>query len=199
MKRQVLLICIFISSFGYGQNKKVTKWYSNAEIDVIIHNKTKYSYSYFGTDNTKHIIWDEDLNVKKPAIGLTYSYNYMLFKKLSIGLISGYKKYNQPDFSMAEIGGVVKFFFVDTDNVFVYCSLTNEISLNKEQFKSGTNARLGIGVPVIKRNKFNVAINLFTEQHFLRLEGADPILNYQQEKYRDLLFKSSCISNGIKF
>ena len=199
MKKLIILIYILTSSFGYAQDKQSKRWYSNAESDVIIHNKTKYSYSYLGSDNQKHTVWDEDLNVKKIAIGFTYSYNYMLFRKLSLGALTGYKIYNQPDFQMLELGGVLKFFFVDTKNVFIYGSLTNEISLNKNQFKNGTNARIGIGVPVIKRDKFNISLNLFKEQQFLRLEGADPIFNYQQEKSGDLTFKSYGISAGIKF
>ncbi|WP_264554165.1 hypothetical protein [Flavobacterium sp. N2038] len=199
MKKLAVLILTFISLYGYGQDKSCEKWYSNIEFDVIIHKKATYSYSYIDNSNEKHVIWDEELNNKKIAFGLTYSYNYMLFKKMSIGVLTGYKKYNQPDFSILELGGIMKFFFVDTNNVFLYGLVTSEISTNKNQFKSGTNARIGIGVPIIKRDKFNISLNLFKEQQLLRLDGAESLFNYEQEKPGDIIFKSYGLSTGIKF
>lgn len=123
----------------------------------------------------------------------------MVFKKLSLGLSTGYKNYNNPDLSMLELGGITKYFFVDSNNVFAFVSITNEISLNKSQFKSGTNARIGIGLPILRKDKFNINLNLFKEQNFLRLDGAEPLFNFDQEKLSGLIYKSWGLSAGIKF
>jgi hypothetical protein len=199
MKKLIILILLSICSFGYAQDKVVKKWYSNADFELIFHNKAEYSYSYIGFDNQKYTIWDEELNAKSPAFGITYSYNYMVFKKISLGVLTGYKSYSKPDFSIIELGGVLKYFFVDTNNVFIYSSLSNEISLNKDHFKSGTNARIGIGFPLVRERKFNINLNLFAEQNFLRLNGAQPLFNYNKEKPGDVVYKSYGVSAGIKF
>lgn len=196
MEKKILFVCIFICSFG---NAQIKKWYSNADLELIMHKKVTYSYNYVDTDGQKHYVGDEELNVKNPAFGLTYSFNYMLLRKLSIGVLGGYKNYNEPDFSMLELGGIAKFFFVDTNNVYIYGSLASEFSLDKKQFKSGTNARIGLGVPIIKRDEFIISLNLFAEQQFLRLDDAKPIFNYYQEKPSDIIYKSYGLSAGIKF
>lgn len=85
------------------------------------------------------------------SYGLLYSINYNVFKKLSLGLITGFQSHNNPDFSMLKLGGSVKYFFVDSNNVYTYIDLANDFSLNKNQFKNGGNFRLGIGFPVMKR------------------------------------------------
>jgi len=199
MKKLIIIVLLISSLSGYSQDKDIKKWYSNVDVDLVIHNKTLYSYSYIGVDNQKFTIWDEELNTKTAALGISYSYNYLVFKKLSVGFLNGFKKYSDPDFKIFEIGGVVKYFFVGSNNVYVYTSLSSEISLNKSQFKSGTNARIGIGFPILRAKKFNVNLNVFTEQNFLRLDGAQSLFGYNQEKPGDVIYKSSGISAGIKF
>ncbi|MFW0738173.1 hypothetical protein [Flavobacterium sp. T12S277] len=199
MKKIIILIITLINSIGYTQDIPLKKWYSDTQFDLIIHKRAKYSYSYLGADTEKHTVWDEQLNVKKPAIGFTYTYNYMLFKKLSIGILTGYKNYTSPDFSILELGGILKFFFVDTKNIYTYASLSNQFSLNKNQFRNGTNARIGIGLPIIKGDSFSLSINLFKEQQFLRLDDAKPLFNYNHETPGDLIYSSYGLSAGIKF
>ncbi|MEO8240098.1 MAG: hypothetical protein ABI793_05420 [Flavobacterium sp.] len=199
MKKLIVIIILTIGTFGYGQNKLNKKWYSNLDLELIMHKKVEYSYSYFNTNLNERGSSTENLNGKKAAFGLTYSFNYMVFKKLSLGVLTGYKSYKSPDLAMLELGGIVKYFFVNTNNVFTYVSLTSEISLNKNQFNSGTNARIGIGVPIVREDKFNININLFKEQNFLRLNGADPLFGYNQEKPSGLIYNSWGLSAGIKF
>lgn len=199
MKKLIVIIVLSISSFGYTQSKSDKKWYSNADLDLIMHKKVEYSFGYFDTDENSRIGSTEDLNVKKPAFGLTYSFNYMVFKKWSIGVLTGYKSYKEPDLSMLELGGIVKYFFVDTNNVYVYASLTNEFSLNKNQFKTGRNARIGLGYPVAKSDKFIININIFKEQNYLGLDGLPPYIGLNQEKPSTLVYNSWGISAGIKF
>lgn len=196
MKKIIVLLCIFNYSFGNAQDKK---WYSNADLELIIHKKVTYSYNYVDADGQKHSVWDEELNTKSPAFRLTYSFNYMLVRKLSIGVLGGYKNYNEPDFSMLELGGIAKFFFVDSNNIYMYGSISSEFSLDKKQFKSGTNARIGLGVPIIKRDGFILSLNLFAEQQFLRLDDAKPIFNSYQENPSDIIYKSYGLSAGVKF
>ncbi len=196
MRKQLFILFILIYSIG---NAQIKKWYSNTDLELITHKKVMYSYNYIDANGQKHSVWDEELNGKSPALGLTYSFNYMLFKKLSIGVLGGYKNYKKPDFSMLELGGIVKFFFVDADNVYLYGSLTNEFTTNKNKFKNGTNSRIGLGVPIIKKDEFIISLNFFAEQQFLRLDGAQGLFHYYQERPSNVIYKSYGLSAGIKF
>jgi hypothetical protein len=49
---------------------------------------------------------------------------------------------------MLELGGILIFFF-HTNNVFICSSITSEISLSKGQFKSGTNAKIGVELQLL--------------------------------------------------
>jgi hypothetical protein len=199
MKKIIIIFVLFTGFSVNAQNELDRKWYSNVDVELIMHNKIEYNYGYFDADYNSKVSSSENLNVRKAAFGLTYSLNYMVFKKLSLGLSTGYKNYNNPDLSMLELGGITKYFFVDSNNVFAFVSITNEISLNKSQFKSGTNARIGIGLPILRKDKFNINLNLFKEQNFLRLDGAEPLFNFDQEKLSGLIYKSWGLSAGIKF
>jgi hypothetical protein len=199
MKKIIIIFVLFTGFSVNAQNELDRKWYSNVDVELIMHNKIEYNYGYFDADYNSKVSSSENLNVRKAAFGLTYSLNYMVFKKLSLGLSTGYKNYNNPDLSMLELGGITKYFFVDSNNVFAFVSITNEISLNKSQFKSGTNARIGIGLPILRKDKFNINLNLFKEQNFLRLDGAEPLFNFDQEKPSGLIYKSWGLSAGIKF
>ena len=199
MKKLLLLFCVIIYTFGYSQEPKIKRWYSTADLDLIMHKKIEYGYSYFNTDLNHRVSGEEEINAKKVAFGFRYSFNYMFSRKWSIGVLTGYKSFKRPDFSMVEIGGILKYYFVDTDNVFVYTSLSNQISLNKNQLKSGSIARIGLGVPVLKKEKFNLNLNVFKEQNFFRLNENYALFGLEQERALDIVYRSWGISLGVKF
>ncbi|TVZ26380.1 hypothetical protein JM83_1337 [Gillisia sp. Hel_I_86] len=187
----LILVCLF-PIFGNAQEtNKADRWYSTAELELMIPTKARYDYSI---DN---IGSDVEIN-SKIALGAQYTLNYLLFKKFSVGALAGYEQQFKPDFSMLRLGGIIKFFFVDPDNVYIYLQEAGNISLDKSNFKSGNNIRIGLGFPILKRESFNINTNVFLEQNYLDLKGADALL-FETEEPADIYLNSIGISLGVQF
>lgn len=193
MKNKIVLVAVIIVSFGYSQSK----WDSSFELDFVFPN----SKDYFYNDSNKRIIDTElmDSGFLLNSFGVQANYNYYIFKKLSIGVLSGFQTLSKPSFSMIKLGGVLRYYFVDRNNVYVYLQDANNFTLNKKKFKNGNNLRLGLGFPIIKNDKFNIVGNIFFEQNYFKLDDARPLLNLDDEIPRSLTVKSFGISFGIKF
>ena len=97
---------------------------------------------------------------------------------------------------MLKLGGSINYFFVDNNNIYAYLNITNNFTLDKTQFKTGTNVRIGIGFPIMKREKFNLNVNLFYETNDLILEGTKPLFN--SEIPDNIIFRSYGLGLGIK-
>ncbi|SHG28569.1 hypothetical protein SAMN05444483_10816 [Salegentibacter echinorum] len=188
-----VFLFLFISFNGLNAQQSVgdqKKWYSTAEIEGIIPYEARYDY---GIENRGRSV---DLN-KDLSLGLLYTFNYMVFNKLSLGVVGGFQAHFNPNFNMPKIGGTIRYFFVDQNNVYVYLHDAVDISLDKSQFDYGNNFRFGLGFPVLKREGFNINTNLFFEQNYLSLNGSDPIII--DEDPGNIFYKSLGLSLGIKF
>lgn len=197
MKKIIFIAIVLISSFSYSQGKETKKWHSTMDIEFIIPNKVEYYYGFFDTNYNAIVGGQDNIENANASFGILYSINYNVFKKLSLGAITGYQYQDRPDFAMLKLGGSIKYFFVDNNNVYVYLDIANNFSLNKDQFKNGSNVRIGIGFPVMKREKFNLNINVFYETNDLTLEDAKPL--FDTEIPDNIIFRSHGISLGIKF
>jgi len=193
MKQLFIILFILIYGLGYSQNK----WETSLELDFVFPNKKDYFYN----DSNNKIIDAElkDNGFLLSSFGIQGNYNYYLFKKLSIGVLGGFQTQSKPDYSMLKLGGILRYHFVDRDNVYIYIQDANNFTLNKSRFKSGNNLRLGLGFPFIKKEGFNITGNLFFEQNYFKLDNAEPLLNLTDERPRSLTVKSFGISLGVKF
>lgn len=189
------LFVIFISVFtvGYSQNK----WDTSIELDFVFPNQKKYFYN--DSDNR---IFDTELNdygFLLSSFGLQGNYNYFLFKKLSLGILGGFQTETKQNFTMIKLGGILRYYFVDRDNVYVYLQDANNFSLNTDRFQNGNNLRLGLGLPIMKRESYSLTSNLFFEQNYFRLDNAEPLLGFADERPRSLTVQSIGVSLGVKF
>jgi len=193
MKKYLILITILFYVSSYSQSK----WISTVELDFVFPNKKDYFYN----DSTNRIFDTElrDDGFLLNSFGIQADYNYMLLKKISIGALVGFQTQSKPDYSMLKLGGILKYYFIDSDNSYLFLQDANNFSLNKNKFKTGNNLRLGIGFPFFKKKEFNINGNFFFEQNFFRLDGTNPLLNLADERPRTLTVKSFGISLGIKF
>lgn len=182
-----------ITSSGYSQDR-TDKWFSNGDLEFIIPNKVEYDYRY--TDQPGiHI---DEITNSKLAFGISYSYNYAVFKKLSVGVLTGFQVHSRPDLSMLKLGGTIKYFFVDTDKAYVYLNpFVYDFSLNKNQFKRGGNTRIGIGFPISKQESYNINLSVFYEVNDLSLKGSKSL--YDTEIPQNIIFRSFGFSIGAKF
>lgn len=200
MKIIILTIVFLITTyFSYAQSGKLeNKWYSTAEVDFVFPNKFRYDYSTErgGTDDEL-----EPDGFLLKSFGAQYTYNYIFFKKLSVGALAGVQTLSYPkDYFMLKVGGIIKFFFAGRNNVYIYTQVAHNFSTDNSKFKKGGSGRFGIGLPVFKRDNFNITTNIFAQRISLDLEGADPIYEFEGEVPMRLTMEGSFgISFGIQF
>ncbi|QDH80976.1 hypothetical protein FKX85_18770 [Echinicola soli] len=192
MKLFIISILIFCSGCTYAQDR----WISNIELDLVFPNKKHYLY-FDGRKNYDVELKDHGFLLK--SFGVHGDYNYLLFKKLSIGVLGGFQTLSDPDYVMLKLGGILRYYFVDPNNVYVYLQDAHNFTLDKDKFKSGNNFRLGLGFPFLKRDRFNLNANIFFEQNYFKLDGTKPLLGYANEDPTRLSVKSYGISFGVKF
>ena len=197
MKSFVILLLILFS--GYNCVYAQERWISNIELDFVFPNKKDYFYN--DGDNKINDVELSNQGFLLKSFGIHGDYNYLLLKKLSIGALGGFQTLSDPDYVMLKLGGILRYYFVDPDNVYIYLQDAHNFSLNKEKFKSGNNLRLGLGFPFLKRESFNLNANIFYEQNYFKLDGATPLLGLpvNDEIPRSLTVKSLGISLGVNF
>mgnify|MGYP001045013334 FL=1 len=193
MKLYLTTILIFCFVCVHSQSK----WETSIELDFIFPNKKDYFYNDSSNRIKEAEIKDDGFLLN--SFGIQASYNYFLFKKMSIGIVGGMQTKSNPKLSLIKLGGILRFYFVDRDNVYIYLQDANNFTLNKEKFKSGNNLRLGLGFPIKKRGNFDIVGNLFFEQNYFKLDGSKPLLNLTDEIPRSLTVKSFGVSLGLKF
>lgn len=188
MKKTILtsvLILIFIS--GYSQDK----WFSSAEFSFIVPSKIEYNYSSNNVGTTIHL-------ESRPSIALNYSINYQLFNKFSAGLLAGVQQQGGADFFMYKLGSNIKYYFVDDDNVYIYLQYAHNFTVNKDKFNNGDNVRIGIGFPVMRRDAYNLNLNIFYDINGFDLSGSKPLI-FGNETPTSIFFRSYGISLGVRF
>ena len=193
MKLYLTTILIFCFVCVHSQSK----WETSIELDFIFPNKKDYFYNDSSNRIKEAEIKDDGFLLN--SFGIQASYNYFLFKKMSIGIVGGMQTKSNPKLSLIKLGGILRFYFVDRDNVYIYLQDANNFTLNKEKFKSGNNLRLRLGFPIKKRGNFDIVGNLFFEQNYFKLDGSKPLLNLTDEIPRSLTVKSFGVSLGLKF
>ena len=190
MKNYMLIIFLLTQSVFYAQEND-NRWYSTADLELIIPSKVEYDYSVNNVGSSVELD-------TKIALGVLYTLNYKLFRKFSVGAITGIQSQYGPDFFMFKLGANLKYFFVDENNVYVYLQDAHNFSFDKEKFKEGNNFWIGIGFPVLKRDGFNINTNVFYEQNYLDLHGSRPLV-FGSENPSVIYFNSIGISLGAQF
>jgi hypothetical protein len=181
----VALLFFYIN--GHAQDK----WFSTAELDFIVPSKTEYGYS---ANNA----YTEINLASKTSFALNYSINYLLFKKFSAGLLTGIQQQSGAKFFMYKLGSNIKYYFVDSDNVYTYLQYAHNFTVDKDKFNFGDNVRIGIGIPVMRRDAFNLNLNIFYDINSFDLSGSNPLV-FDNVKPSSIYFRSYGISLGMKF
>ena len=122
-------LSIIILSFFLTKGNAQGEWFSTAELDFIVPNRTEYNYSI---NNVGTLI---NLD-SKVSLAVQYSINYQLFNKFSLGVLTGIQQQYGADIFMYKLGSNMKYYFVDSDNVYTYLQYASNFTVNKEKFKS---------------------------------------------------------------
>lgn len=178
---------LFIHLNGYSQNK----WYSTTELDFIVPSETEYGYS---ANNA----YTEINLASKTSFALVYSINYQIFNRFSAGLLTGIQQQSGAKFFMYKLGSNIKYYFVDSDNVYTYLQYAHNFTIDKDKFNFGDNVRIGIGFPLMKRDTFNLNLNIFYDINSFDLSGSNPLV-FDNVKPSSIYFRSYGISLGVKF
>lgn len=196
MKKKFVIITVLLIYSNVFCQEKIKKWYTSIDIEFISPNKVEYYYGLYSPEYNAIIGGQNKIEHTGSSFGITYSIHYNVFKKLSLGAITGFQNQNNPDFRMLKLGGSINYFFVDNNNIYAFLNIANNFTLDKTQFKTGTNVRIGIGFPIMKSEKFNLNVNLFYETNDLILEGTKPLFN--SEIPNNIIFRSYGLGLGIK-
>lgn len=186
-----------ISKNGNTSTKKLNKfWFSTGEIEFIVSNDVEYNYGTL--DNNGNLVSGKSLKVnEKVSYGALYSINYPILNKLTLGAVGGFQYQIQPKVTSLKIGGVLRYHFVDYENVNIYTLTAYNISL-KDDIKSGIgNIRLGLFFPIKKLDDFSINLNLFWDYNFYRVKK--PIFFGVNEKPGELIYRAYGVSLGVRF
>lgn len=171
-------------------------WFSTAELEFIVSSDVEYNYG--NLDNNGILISGNSLKInEKVAYGVLYSINYPILNKLTLGAVGGFQHQIQPKITSLKIGGILRYHFLDYDNVNIYTMTAYNISL-KDYIKSGMgNVRFGLSFPIKKLDSFNLNLNLFWDYNFYNAKK--PIFYGVNEKPGDFTYRAYGISLGLKF
>lgn len=187
MKLFLIAIFSFIFINGYSQDK----WFSTIELDFVVPSTIEYNYFF------NHAGTEINLDAKT-SFALLYSMNYQLFNKFSIGLLTGIQQQSGAKFFMYKLGSKLNYYFVDSENVYTYLQYAHNFTVNKDKFNNGDNLRIGIGFPVMKRDAFNLNLNIFYDINAFNLSGSKPLI-FGNETPESIYFRSYGLSLGVKF
>lgn len=179
-----------------SKNKLDRVWFSTGELEFIVSSDVEYNYG--ALDNNGNLVSGNSSKItKKVSYGALYSINYPVLNKLTLGAVGGFQYQIQPKIASLKIGGILRYHFVDYENVNIYTLTAYNISL-KDYIKSGmANVRFGLFFPIKKWDAFNLNLNLFWDYNFYRVKK--PILFGVNEKPGDLTFRAYGISLGVRF
>jgi hypothetical protein len=187
-----LIFTLSVSSMGFAQKKG----YFTGAIDLV----APHYKSYFFNDDAK-VIYTQDIledGFLLNSFGIKAGYYYPIFKKLSVGGWTGFQTDTQQKFAAIKLGGEIRFYVYDMDNLYIYLHDGNNFTLDKSKYKSGNNMRFGMGLPIIKNEEYNIILDFFWEQNHFNMEGANKLIGYPSEIPRVLTVHSYGISFGIR-
>jgi len=194
MKKQIFLLFVITSLSAFAQKKS----YLEAGIDISAPQTKNYFYN--NADNSINYVSIKEQGWLLNNYGLNFSYNYLLFKRLSIGTLSGVYSDSKQKFSHLRLGGVVRYFFIKDKNYNFNLKLGKNITFDKKKFNNGVNFKISFGIPVYtlkERNK--ILLDLFWEQNYYELDGSNKLLNLNDEIPRTLTVHSRGISLNVMF
>lgn len=138
-----------------SKNKLDRVWFSTGELEFIVSSDVEYNYG--SLDSNGNLVSGNSMKInEKVAYGALYSINYPILNKLTLGVVGGFQHQIQPKITSLKTGGILRYHFVDYDNVNIYTMIAYNISL-KDYIKSGmANLRFGLSFPIKKLDFLNI-------------------------------------------
>lgn len=166
-------------------------WFSNVELEFLIPSKVRYNH--FFKSNNQTTFTEEELK-RNPSFGLTYSINYPVFNKLSLGAVTSFEHQTTYNITALKFGGKINYFFTNYENATMYLMILHNTFSSKSNKEMG-NVRLGLAFPITEMEEKDISLNLFLDHDFYRLN--EPLL--QNEVPDSITITSYGVSIGIQF
>ncbi|RIY38146.1 hypothetical protein CKY20_00955 [Capnocytophaga canis] len=185
--KKIILVIFLLSSVGIGiVSAQDKKWYSQAELDMIIPRNDKVIYSYSGgqVSLNERVMW-----------GVNYSYNYNLFKKFSVGGVSGLTILPQPSITAIKFGAVFRYTFIEDFKANMYAQIAGYLPLTNGVETDLGEARFGVNLPIARYDAFQVNLSLFVI--YSRFDLNKPL--FINEIPDSVEYRGTGISLGIRF
>ncbi len=167
------------------------KWFSTAEVEFLIPSKVRYNHFFTNNNQPKY---SEDELTKGISFGLTYSINYPIFNKLSLGVVSNFEHQTVYNITALKFGGKINYYFTNYENATFYLMVLHNTISNKAKSEMG-NVRLGLAFPIAELDENNITLNFFWDHDFYRLKK--PLIS--NEIPDSVTFTSFGASIGIQF
>jgi len=183
-KPQFLFLILFFSLLRIHAQKKTY-------IDIGLDFSGPQSKSYFFNDS-ENAIYNEEIEETGLLLyyGINASYEYFLLNKWSVGILAGINTDSQQKFSHLRLGGILKYYYITEKKHHFFLSVANNKSLNKNKYTDGTNLKLGMAFPFYSFDNKTFILDLFWEQNYYKMDGANKLLNLPDELPRSLTVKS---------
>ena len=194
MKKQIFLLLSFMTLSLFAQNK----YYLEANIDISAPQTKNYFYN--NADHSINYVSIKEQGWLLNDYGINFSYNYLIFKRLSIGTLTGIYSDSKQKFSHFRLGGLVRYFYIKDRNYNFNLKIGKNITFDKKKFNNGANIKIGFGIPVYTINDNNkILLDLFWEQNYYELDGSNKLIGLNDEIPRTLIVHSYGISISILF
>ncbi len=167
------------------------KWFSFAELEFLIPKQVRYNHNFKNNSQPKY---SEDELKKGVSFGLTYSINYPIFNKLSLGAVGSFDYQTAYNITTLKFGGKMNYHFTNYENATLYLQVLHNTISNKAKSEMG-NVRLGLLFPIEELGENNVTLNFFWDHDFYRLNK--PLIS--NEIPNSITFTSFGVSIGIQF
>lgn len=149
MKKVLIGIFFLCAGILFSQDKRT---YFHAEMDMIIPNDKKvvYSFSEGEINLDERIMW-----------GTSFTYNYKLFRKLSVGALGGLNYLSYPKVTSLKYGGSLRYIFSTDYQTNVFLQLMGYIPLNSKYSTESVEVRFGLGMPVARINDLTMTLGMY--------------------------------------
>ncbi len=193
MKKAIYLLFILNSFISYSQKES----YFEVKLDFSAPQSKRYLYH--DSNNIGYSIDINDAGILLNNFGVNLSYNYLLFKRLSFGVISGFYSDTKQKFSHFRLGGNLKYYYVKDNYHNLFIELGNNFSFDKKKFSNGVNTKIGISFPIYKADSIIYLFDLFLEQNYYNLKNSNKLIGFENEIPNTLDVDSVGFSFGIRF
>lgn len=167
----------------FAQDKRT---YFHTEVNMIVPNDKKVVYSYSGGEVNldERIMW-----------GASFTYNYNLFRKFSVGALGGLNYLSNPSITSLKFGGSFRYTFISEYQANLFLQLAGYMPLKSGMEVDLGEVRFGMGMPVARFNDMTMTLGMYVM--YARFDFTKPL--FFNETYPSLHYRGVGFSLGLRF